>query len=129
MHPASTLKLVTTIAALELLGADYRWKTQVLIRPRDDEFLGRRSKKNKAREVIENGVLRGNAPAAASIGMLLKLPQLSKGPFRKGDPRAQHVSAAWDLQRVELLALTGAAVHAGYNGINRILVAQQRHRI
>jgi D-alanyl-D-alanine carboxypeptidase/D-alanyl-D-alanine-endopeptidase (penicillin-binding protein 4) len=28
MNPASTMKLVTTFAALELLGPDYRWKTQ-----------------------------------------------------------------------------------------------------
>ncbi len=28
MNPASTMKLVTTFAALELLGADYRWKTE-----------------------------------------------------------------------------------------------------
>ena len=27
MNPASTMKLVTTFAALELLGPDYRWKT------------------------------------------------------------------------------------------------------
>lgn len=41
---------------------------------------------------LENGILRGNAPGAASLGMLLKLPWLSKGPFKAGDPRAQHVS-------------------------------------
>jgi len=41
---------------------------------------------------LENGILRGNAPGAASLGMLLKLPWLSKGPFKQGDPRAQHVS-------------------------------------
>jgi D-alanyl-D-alanine carboxypeptidase/D-alanyl-D-alanine-endopeptidase (penicillin-binding protein 4) len=28
MNPASTMKLVTTFAALELLGPDYRWKTE-----------------------------------------------------------------------------------------------------
>ena len=28
MNPASTMKLVTTFAGLELLGADYRWKTE-----------------------------------------------------------------------------------------------------
>jgi D-alanyl-D-alanine carboxypeptidase/D-alanyl-D-alanine-endopeptidase (penicillin-binding protein 4) len=28
MNPASTMKLVTTFAALELLGADYRWRTE-----------------------------------------------------------------------------------------------------
>jgi D-alanyl-D-alanine carboxypeptidase/D-alanyl-D-alanine-endopeptidase (penicillin-binding protein 4) len=28
MNPASTMKLVTTFAALELLGSDYRWKTE-----------------------------------------------------------------------------------------------------
>jgi hypothetical protein len=41
---------------------------------------------------LENGILRGNSPAASTIGMLLKLPWLSKGPFKAGDPRAQHVS-------------------------------------
>lgn len=40
---------------------------------------------------LENGILRGNAPGAATLGMLLKLPWLSKGPFKQGDPRAQHV--------------------------------------
>lgn len=29
--PASTIKLVTSVAALELLGPDYQWRTQVLI--------------------------------------------------------------------------------------------------
>ena len=28
MNPASTMKLVTTFAALEMLGPDYRWKTE-----------------------------------------------------------------------------------------------------
>jgi D-alanyl-D-alanine carboxypeptidase/D-alanyl-D-alanine-endopeptidase (penicillin-binding protein 4) len=31
-NPASTMKLVTTYAALSLLGADYRWNTSILIR-------------------------------------------------------------------------------------------------
>lgn len=43
---------------------------------------------------LENGVLRCNRPAASSIGMLLGLPSLSKGPFGPQDPRRQHVSAA-----------------------------------
>lgn len=29
MHPASTMKLVTTVAALDLLGPDYHWTTRV----------------------------------------------------------------------------------------------------
>ncbi len=32
MNPASTIKLVTTYAALHLLGPDYRWQTRVLVR-------------------------------------------------------------------------------------------------
>jgi len=32
MNPASTMKLVTTFAALELLGPDYRWKTEAYAR-------------------------------------------------------------------------------------------------
>jgi hypothetical protein len=43
---------------------------------------------------LENGILRGNAPGAASLGMLLKLPWLSQGPFKQADPRAQHVSGS-----------------------------------
>ncbi len=31
MNPASTMKLVTTLAALELLGRDYRWKTEAYL--------------------------------------------------------------------------------------------------
>jgi len=42
-NPASVMKLVTTFAALELLGPEYRWKT--------DAFLDGR---------LEEGVLRGN---------------------------------------------------------------------
>jgi D-alanyl-D-alanine carboxypeptidase/D-alanyl-D-alanine-endopeptidase (penicillin-binding protein 4) len=43
MNPASVMKLVTTFAALELLGPDYRWKTEA--------FLD---------GTLDNGVLRGN---------------------------------------------------------------------
>lgn len=43
MNPASVMKLVTTFAALELLGPDYRWTTEA--------FLD---------GTLENGVLRGN---------------------------------------------------------------------
>lgn len=42
---------------------------------------------------LENGILRGNRPGAASIGMLLRLPWLSQGPFKASDPRAKHVRA------------------------------------
>ena len=31
MNPASVMKLVTTFAALELLGRDYRWKTEAYL--------------------------------------------------------------------------------------------------
>jgi D-alanyl-D-alanine carboxypeptidase/D-alanyl-D-alanine-endopeptidase (penicillin-binding protein 4) len=43
MNPASVMKLVTSFAALELLGPDYRWTT--------DAFVDGR---------LDNGVLRGN---------------------------------------------------------------------
>jgi serine-type D-Ala-D-Ala carboxypeptidase/endopeptidase (penicillin-binding protein 4) len=43
MNPASVMKLVTTFAALELLGRDYRWKTEA--------YLG---------GPLEGGVLRGD---------------------------------------------------------------------
>ena len=38
MHPASVMKLVTTYAALELLGPAYRWKTEVFVEG-DDLYL------------------------------------------------------------------------------------------
>ncbi len=38
MHPASVMKLVTTYAALELLGPAYRWKTEAFVEG-DDLFL------------------------------------------------------------------------------------------
>src|SRR4030095_9643198 len=31
MNPASVMKLVTTFSALELLGRDYRWKTEAYL--------------------------------------------------------------------------------------------------
>jgi hypothetical protein len=40
---------------------------------------------------LENGILRGNRPAASSLGMLLGVPKLSSGPFGRGDPRAAKV--------------------------------------
>jgi serine-type D-Ala-D-Ala carboxypeptidase/endopeptidase (penicillin-binding protein 4) len=43
MNPASVMKLVTTLAALELLGPDYRWKTEA--------YLG---------GPLDNGVLHGD---------------------------------------------------------------------
>jgi len=43
MNPASTMKLLTTFAALETLGPAYRWKTEVYLDG-----------------VLENGVLQGN---------------------------------------------------------------------
>ncbi|WIA08629.1 hypothetical protein OEZ85_008058 [Tetradesmus obliquus] len=56
---------------------------------------------------LENGILRGNSPAASTIGMLLKLPWLSKGPFKAGDPRAQHVVRPLD-PRIHFALVCGA---------------------
>jgi serine-type D-Ala-D-Ala carboxypeptidase/endopeptidase (penicillin-binding protein 4) len=36
MNPASVMKLVTTVAALDLLGPAYTWQTQVLLEPSGD---------------------------------------------------------------------------------------------
>jgi D-alanyl-D-alanine carboxypeptidase/D-alanyl-D-alanine-endopeptidase (penicillin-binding protein 4) len=36
MNPASVMKLVTTVAALDLLGPAYTWQTQVLLEPNGD---------------------------------------------------------------------------------------------
>lgn len=42
MNPASTMKLLTTLSALELLAPDYRWRTELLAdaRPRGDTLDG-----------------------------------------------------------------------------------------
>ncbi len=42
MNPASTMKLLTTLSALELLAPDYRWRTELLAdaRPRGDTLEG-----------------------------------------------------------------------------------------
>ncbi len=40
MHPASVMKLVTTYAALELLGPAYRWKTEAYVDGEDLYFRG-----------------------------------------------------------------------------------------
>jgi len=41
MNPASTMKLVTTLAALELLGPAYRWRTEVYVDGADLVLRGR----------------------------------------------------------------------------------------
>ncbi len=53
MNPASVMKLVTSIAALELLGPAYTWQTQVLIDP-----AGRNGTVKDG--TIKDGVLNGN---------------------------------------------------------------------
>ncbi len=40
---------------------------------------------------IEHGVLRGNAPSPASIGVLLGRPRWASNTFKKKDPRARLV--------------------------------------
>lgn len=40
---------------------------------------------------IENGILRGNRPSAASVGALSGQWWLSRGPFASGDPRRRFV--------------------------------------
>ena len=49
MNPASVMKLVTTYAALDLLGRDYRWKTEA--------YLG--GKLDKAGTLTGNLILKG----------------------------------------------------------------------
>lgn len=66
---------------------------------------------------LENGILRGNAPGAATLGMLLKLPWLSKGPFKQGDPRAQHV------RPVSAACLTRHVLQQGLRSSVFVLVA------
>ena len=50
---------------------------------------------------IEHGVLRGNAPSPASLGVLLGRPRWASNTFKKKDPRARLVrtaDAAKDMQ-------------------------------
>jgi glutaredoxin len=56
---------------------------------------------------IENGVLRGNRPGAASIGALLGKMSLSRGPFREKDPRRSNVVLPMD-PRVHFALVCGA---------------------
>lgn len=56
---------------------------------------------------IENGVLRGNRPGAASLGALLGKPSLSRGPFREGDPRRYNVILPMD-PRIHFALVCGA---------------------
>lgn len=56
---------------------------------------------------IENGILRGNRPGAATLGALLGKPWLSRGPFREGDPRRNHACAPAD-PRVHFALVCGA---------------------
>jgi serine-type D-Ala-D-Ala carboxypeptidase/endopeptidase (penicillin-binding protein 4) len=48
MNPASVMKLVTSVAALDLLGPAYTWQTQVLVDPAGKDGL------------VKDGVLNGN---------------------------------------------------------------------
>ena len=56
---------------------------------------------------IENGILRGNRPGAATIGALVGRPFLSRGPFREGDARRNHVVIPMD-PRVHFALVCGA---------------------
>lgn len=56
---------------------------------------------------LENGILRGNRPAASTIGMLLGCPKLSSGPFGKGDPRASKLVDPID-PRIHFALVCGA---------------------
>jgi D-alanyl-D-alanine carboxypeptidase/D-alanyl-D-alanine-endopeptidase (penicillin-binding protein 4) len=53
MNPASVMKLVTSVAALDLLGPAYTWQTQVLIDPAGKDGLAKDGS-------INDGVLNGN---------------------------------------------------------------------
>ena len=56
---------------------------------------------------IENGILRGNRPGAATIGALAGKPSLSRGPFREKDPRRNHVVLPMD-PRIHFALVCGA---------------------
>lgn len=56
---------------------------------------------------IEDGVLRGNRPGAAALGVLLGQPWLSKGPFHGEDPRRALVCDPMD-PRIHFALVCGA---------------------
>ena len=56
---------------------------------------------------MEDGVLRGNSPAAASLGMLLGIPKLSSGPFDESDPRRRLAVVPMD-PRIHFALVCGA---------------------
>jgi hypothetical protein len=56
---------------------------------------------------IEDGVLRGNSPAAASLGTLLGFPALSSGPFSSSDPRRRYAMTPMD-PRIHFALVCGA---------------------
>jgi hypothetical protein len=57
---------------------------------------------------LENGILRGNRPAASSLGMLLGFPGLSRGPFGPGDARGRAVVADPIDPRIHFALVCGA---------------------
>src|SRR6185295_9669905 len=113
LNPASTMKLVTTYAALDLLGPAYRWKTEayldgenLVLRGRGDPKLNaenfwmllrnlRRPGPARARVPLEDGSLsgRGKPRAArsrrseAQRGELLDAPAQSPPPWTCSGPR------------------------------------------
>mmetsp|Transcript_869 Transcript_869/g.2685 ORF Transcript_869/g.2685 Transcript_869/m.2685 type:complete len:544 (+) Transcript_869:814-2445(+) len=56
---------------------------------------------------IEHGVLRGNAPSPASIGVLLGKPSWARPTFKKGDPRARLAVQPMD-KRIHFALVCGA---------------------
>ncbi len=56
---------------------------------------------------MENGVLRGNRPGAASLAALTGIPALSSGPFGSSDPRLRHIVSPVD-PRIHFALVCGA---------------------
>ena len=76
MNPASTMKLVTTLAGLELLGPNYMWRTEAWL---DGTLTG---------DVLEgNLVLKGYGDPEAHNGEFLAVPARAARARAARDPR------------------------------------------
>ena len=67
---------------------------------------------------MEHGILRGNAPTAASLSVLVGHPEWSKGFFKNKDPRLKQVSKilrACSNGRQELLGVVRAPFSSQYS--------------
>lgn len=130
MSPASTMKLVTTYAGLEILGPAYVWKTEVY---RDGELDGDTLKGN----LILKG---GGDPKLTEEGFWLLLRQLRQAGLRhiRGDlvldqgrfNVAEGDPGAFDGEPYKAYNVTPQALMAGFQVVHfRLLPDPERQRV